>query len=763
MWLLPLAFAATNPVQLTVDSDGRVVHGLRGVRDEAPLVPDLSAKSAQALAQDVDELEQRREQLLSELAQLGAVALVEQTPVEAATAASKDDQSAAQPEKEAAGDESEDEKKASPEQIAATRREGRVYAVVAAFAALAVIVFELLHLQWSDVDWSKKVPLLDDESGEAHALEELNLEGCKSLASPYFFAPGKQKPMAIIAILLTVRVGMLAVSYISNELGGKYWDAIQNRDWPMFITALSAFCAILVIEIFAAAYVNYLASMLIIDWRQYLTRFFQKLWFQGQAFYKLQLRGEQVDDCHGLDNPDQRIEGDVGSFCSLWISVFGGAVGAIGQGIVFLPLVYELSPVHPFGIQTIQFQGWLLLASMVYVTVCTYLTHLIGHKLILVGYAQQRFAADFRSSLIRVRDQSEAIALYRGEDREQERLEARFANVKRGVWESMFYSKKLTMSSTFFSAIQELLPILLLGPAFFRGSITLGVFFRLRGALAQLNGSMSWGIEAYGSIAELRSTTNRLVEFQKVMQQVHDKGQAAPAACKADAISFTGVNIKYPDDKPLLRDVNLVVRRGDWTLVSGTEGSGKTTLQRAAAGLWPYVDGTLSLPKDQISFMPPTSKHGLRAGTLREAVSYPDPPGTYSDDSIWDALAAADLHQLLEVDKEAEGSPLDHEEDWTLRLSAGERQRMDIAHLLLSKPAWLFCDELTSHMSADGAVKAYKTLKSRLPDTTVISVAHNVDQLRPFHQSHMVVDPETRRLLPEEWHDPELTAPLASR
>jgi len=705
-----------------------VVLGHRGGVEEAAIV-DVSQMS-------VGRLQNRRKALREEIARLEKqrASLLQQQ----------------QAPKNATDTDDDGPQMASPEEVTRMREQGKLYTVVACFVLLAVIAFEMIHLKFSDVDWNRNVPLLDAEDPPTN-LEEINFDGVCALATPFFLGEAKEKAATLLIAILVLRCGVLLwASYVVNDISGRYWDAIQAKQWEMFLACFLAFCALIVVQIFAVAYVQYLTGMLTIEWRQWLTRRLQASWFKNQAFYRMQLASQGGDPNMGVDNPDQRIEADAARFCDLWLGLFTGVLSAMGQGVVFMVLVYTLSPVHPFGYQGIKFQGWLLLTSVVYVAICTWLTHIIGHKLILIGYAQQRFQADFRSGLIRVRDQSEAIALYRSEERENERLVSRFEDVKRGFWESMFYNKKLTMSNYFFTVVSELFPIIVLGPAFFQGVVTLGVFFRLRNALGQMNDSLTWGVNAYSEIADFRAVTNRLMEFQRMAKLAQDRAGPGPHLSeKAAAIAFSGVEIQYPDSKPLLRDVNLVMPKGRWVLLSGAEGSGKTTLQRAAAGIWPYVNGDVTLPVESTTFLPPTSKHSLRSGTLREAVSYPCSPGAFPDAEIEEAISAVGLDRLLER-LPGEKSALDREEDWTMRLSAGERQRMDVAHVLLAKPEWLFCDELTSHMSAKGAGKVYEMLRQRLPTSTVVSVAHNVDQLRRFHDAHWMVDPENKRIVVDE-------------
>ena len=295
---------------------------------------------------------------------------------------------------------------------------------------------------------------------------------------------------------------------------------------------------------------------------------------------------------------------------------------------------------------------------------------------------------------MRVRENAEGIALYHGEQREQENLIARFQAVFMNGWRVLLHQPQLAFYQTGYGQIAIIFPYLVTGPRFFAGAITLGVMTQTASAFGQVQTALSFFIDNYATLAELRAVMDRLMGLQGAIDHKPDTAiDVAPEAGRAD-VGAEGLTLGLPNGQALLRDATLVLPHGQSTLITGASGSGKSTLFRALAGIWPFGQGKVRVPAGaRVLFLP--QKPYIPIGTLRDAVKYPDEHSTASDAEIVAALEAARLGHLA--------GRLDEVAHWTNTLSGGEQQRLAVARALVFKPDWLFLDEATASLDeADG-------------------------------------------------------------
>jgi putative ATP-binding cassette transporter len=348
---------------------------------------------------------------------------------------------------------------------------------------------------------------------------------------------------------------------------------------------------------------------------------------------------------------------------------------------------------------------------------------------------------------VRARENAESIALYRGEPDEERRLAGAFRRIYDVWWDYMKYNKRLTWLTVFYAQAAGIFPIIVAAPRYFAGEIMLGAVMQTASAFGQVQGSLSWFVDSFTSLAEWKATTDRLTTFGEAINAAKSAAarQAFDHVPSSDgSLALQDVDVGLPDGRVLLAGVDLAIRPGEHVVLQGPSGSGKTTLFRVLAGLWPHGSGRIASPADkQVLFLP--QRPYLPLGTLQEALVYPDGAGTFDHAAIQEVLSAANLGHLI--------PRLDEEANWSMSLSPGEQQRLAFARALLHKPDWLFLDEATAALDETNERQLYELLLQRLPAITLVSIAHKPTVLQ-FHDRRLVIDPESRSVRSEPI-DPE--------
>jgi putative ATP-binding cassette transporter len=368
--------------------------------------------------------------------------------------------------------------------------------------------------------------------------------------------------------------------------------------------------------------------------------------------------------------------------------------------------------------------------AIVYAGLGSWLTHLIGKPLIGLEFNQQRFEADYRFSLVRLRENSEGVALYRGEHEELGNFRGRFGNVISNWWGIMRKQKQLNFFTISYAQLAVIFPFVVAAPRYFSGAIQLGGLMQISSAFGQVQSALSWFIDAYPQFANWKATVDRLTGFAAALDTVRAEsgrieGERTEGA--APALALENVELDLPQGAPLLQAATLELKPGEHVLITGPSGAGKSTLFRALAGIWPYWKGRIRLPRGaRLLFLP--QKPYLPIGELKHAVAYPDDPSRYSDAEVGDALGAVGLAHL--------GSDLQRSENWAQVLSGGEQQRLAFARALLNRPDWLFLDEATASLPEDAQQSLYRVIKEKLPHTTLVSIGHR-ESLASEHQRHL--------------------------
>ena len=345
------------------------------------------------------------------------------------------------------------------------------------------------------------------------------------IASPYFRSEDRWRGRILLAAVIAIELSIVGITVLINEWNNRFYNALQNRDWHAFIYQLGFFCVLATAYIVLAVYQLYLNQWLQIRWRRWLTAAYLDHWLGGANHYRMQLLGDAAD------NPDQRIANDINQFIQLTLSIGLAVLNACVTLASFMVILWGLSaaaPLQLFGM-TFNVPGYLLWAALLYAGIGTALTHLIGRALIALNFQQQRYEADFRFNLVRVRENSEQIALLEGDQAERGRLLDRFGNVVANWYAIMTRQKKLTFFTAGYSQVSIIFPYLVVSPAYFAGVIQLGGLMQTANAFNQVQNALSVFVNAYVSLAEWRAVIERLSGFDQSVAAARAVASAAPA------------------------------------------------------------------------------------------------------------------------------------------------------------------------------------------------------------------------------------------
>lgn len=539
-----------------------------------------------------------------------------------------------------------------------------------------------------------------------------------ALTKPYWVSGERVKALTLLGTVVGLALLMVWLEVQFNYWNREFYNTFENRDEAEFFRQLGMFALLALVWIITAVYRLYFLQMLQIEWRTWLTNHFLADWMKDQAHYRMQLLDR------GTDNPDQRIAEDLRIFVEYTSDLALGLLSAVVTLVSFVVILWTLSgSLQVFGMDI---PGYLVWVALVYAIAGTFLTHFIGRKLIGLDFNQQRVEADFRFSLVRLRENSEGIALYRGEAEELGGLRGRFAAVITNWWQIMYKRKQLGWFTSFYHQLAIIFPYIVVSPRFFSGQIPLGAIFQTASAFGQVQGSLSWFINAYTAFAQWKATVDRLIGFVNSLERVRveaDRLDGDRVEGSAPSLVLEDLAIALPRGEPLLAPTALELKPGENVLVTGPSGAGKSTFFRALSGIWPYWKGRIRLPHGaRLLFLP--QKPYLPIGSLRRAVCYPDDPARHSDDEVRRALKQVGLEPLA--------ADLERSENWAQVLSGGEQQRLAFARALLTRPDWLFLDEATAALPESEQDRLYRLMREELPRTTFVSVGHR-DSLAAHH------------------------------
>jgi vitamin B12/bleomycin/antimicrobial peptide transport system ATP-binding/permease protein len=547
------------------------------------------------------------------------------------------------------------------------------------------------------------------------------------IASPYFSSEDRWPGRILLAAVIAIELSIVGITVLLNEWNARFYNALQDRDWNAFVYQLGYFCVIAAAFILLAVYQLYLNQWLQIRWRRWLTQVYLKDWLAGSTHYRMQLQGDAAD------NPDQRIADDLAQFIQLTLTIglqILNSTVTLGSFSLILWGLSAAAPLPLFG-TTLTIPGYLVWAALIYAVFGTVLTHLIGRRLVPLNFQQQRYEADFRFNLVRVRENSEQIALLHGDEAERERLLGRFANVVGNWYALMARQKKLTFFTAGYAQAAVVFPFIMVSPAYFSNLMQLGGLMQTANAFGQVQNSLSVFVTLYRSIAEWRAVIQRLHGFEQSVAAARQLAVTPPvievARTDKQAVTFKDLAVQLPNGVPLVNVNDLSIGVGEQVLVSGPSGTGKSTFFRTLAGVWPFGHGHVDLPKNARVMILPQRPY-FPIAPLGAAVAYPAEPGEYDQFKVAELIAAVGLPALAEN--------IDDEAHWNRMLSLGEQQRLGIARALLYAPDYLFLDEATASLDEAAEATLYRLLEARLPHATIVSIGHRAT-LAAFHERRL--------------------------
>lgn len=557
------------------------------------------------------------------------------------------------------------------------------------------------------------------------------------LTKSYWQSEEKKKAFFLLGCIIALTLGVVYMLVLLNQWNNSFYSALQNYDAKKIFDELIHFSWLAAIYILLAVYSYYLQQTLILNWRRWLTTRFIDIWLQNKTYYNLQMFGKDTD------NPDQRISEDVRQFVEMTLSFGIGILKAFCTFASFVVILYNLSGSLSFTFmgKTWTINGYMLWASLIYSVIGTYITHIVGRKLVKINFIQQKYEADFRFSMIRLRESAESVAFYRGEAQEGSVFKQRFKMLLDNFWKLVNKQKQLVFLNSGYSQIAIIFPFVVAMNRYLTKEVTLGGLMQVASAFGRVQDSLSYFVDMYSSIAQWQAVVMRLTYFGRHMHEVSQQAERfhVERFAAADVVEVSNMRINLPDGKPLLENLSFTLHPGHNVLIKGVSGSGKSTLLRAISGIWPFVDGKIFLPeRDKLMFIP--QKPYLPLGTLRAALNYPG--NKPIDDTELIYLMDLCLIGYLK-DK------LDLEADWSHVLSVGEQQRLAFVRAHIQQPQWLFLDEATSALDEDTEATMYSLLQERLQQTTVVSVGHR-STLNKYHELVLRLNKATRQVTLEK-------------
>ena len=525
------------------------------------------------------------------------------------------------------------------------------------------------------------------------------------------------KPLLFFVLIVTLTLFSVRLSLVHSTWYNNMYTALQEFNQTVFWEQMILFCFIAGFSVAAALISYYLNQRFSINWIEWLNTELLEKWMDKRAYYKSQYIG------NNLDNPDQRIQQDIQSYVKTTLSLSTGVIDAVTSMISYTILLWGLAgPMTLFGIEIPRAMVYLVFAYVIFTTLIAFW---LGKPLIRLNFANEKLNANYRYSLIRVKEYAESIAFYAGEKVEKSRLYKQFRAVIDNMWDIVFRALKFSGFNLVVSQISVVFPLLIQVGRYFEKQIKLGDLMQTLQVFGKLHSNLSFFRNTYDSFAEYKATLDRLTGFHYSVEAAQKQSKTDITDHPTDVI-FQHLSVKSPMGKILIKDLNLTLTQGNSLLIQGQSGVGKTTLLRTIAGLWSYAEGKIFCPQHNTLFL--SQRPYLPQGNLLTALYYPDTTENVDLAKITRVLEQVQLAHLQDR--------LEQEQDWSRILSLGEQQRLAFARLLLHKPKVAFLDEASASLDEGMEYAMYRLIREELPNTTIISVGHR-STLVPLHQHQL--------------------------
>ncbi|MGE3644244.1 MAG: ABC transporter ATP-binding protein/permease [Beijerinckiaceae bacterium] len=551
----------------------------------------------------------------------------------------------------------------------------------------------------------------------------------------------------ILAVLVLTMIGQVQL----NRWEGRFFDAIGARKMSALWRELTFFFGLVAILLSLVVAQTWLHEMLKLRLREWLTHRLLDNWLVDARIYRLNMTAEVGA------NPDQRMQQDTQNLTEQTADLGVGLIHHLFLLVTFIGILWGLSRQVTFTIggEPFTIPGFMVWCAIGYALAGSTLTYIVGRKLVGLNAARYAREAELRFAMVHINERAEAIALYRGETDERRFVNITLNNVIEAVRRLVFALARLTWITSGYGWLAIVVPVLVALPGYLNGSLSLGGLMMVVGAFRQVQAALKWFVDNFPKIAEWRAALYRVALFDEALQTLNDiedeEARIEIEPHPEEKLAFENVSVLLYDGSVVIEEASAEIEPGERVLIVGESGTGKSTLFRAIAGIWPWGGGRILIPpRDDMMFLPQFPY--LPLGTLRVAACYPADPATFETSAICAAFEEVGLEEFCEY--------LDVEERWDRSMSLGQQQRLAFVRLILHKPKWVFLDEATGALDEENQTRVMQLINERLPQSAIISIGHR-PSLAEFHNRTLTLMPTpTGARLHRRKHPPPHSADL---